>query len=142
MSSDLPVNVAKTTVVRRAGSLAKGAAKAANPLAALEACIEYAKIAEQERTERQRIKAQCKVAVEAIHAQKDAILKFFDMYFTERREALEQFFKELDEGMRTRDDKLLDGALHGIVAIVKENPLKDLAVFQQNMKKSGFQLEL
>jgi len=142
MSGDLPAKVVKATVVRRAGSLAKGAAKSANPLAALEACIEYAKIAEQERTERHRIKAQRDVAVEAINAQRDVILRFFDMYFAERHEALGQFFRELDEGMRTRDDKLLDGALHGIVAIVRENPLKDFAAFQQSMKKKDFQLEL
>ncbi len=99
-------------------------------------------IAEQERTERRRIRTQRDVAVEAINAQKGVILKFFDMYFAERREALGHFFKELDEGVRTKDDKLLDVALHGIVAIVRENPLKDLAAFQQSMKKKDFQLEL
>ena len=142
MSGNVPAKVVRGTVVRRAGSLAKGAAKAANPLVAVEACIEYAKIAEQERTERQRIKAQRDVAVEAIRAQKEVILKYFDMYFAERREALGKFFHELDEGMRTKDDKLLDGGLQGIVAIVRENPLKDLAAFQKNMKKGDFQLEL
>ena len=44
--------------------------------------------------------------------------------------------------MRTKDDKLLDGGLQGIVGIVRENPLKDLADFQKHMKKGDFQLEL
>lgn len=65
MSGKKPSKVAKSVVVRGAGSLAKGSAKGTNPLVAIEACLDYAKIAEQERTERERIKAQRDVAVEA-----------------------------------------------------------------------------
>jgi hypothetical protein len=112
------------------------------PADAVRACIEYAKVIEAEKTKRAEIRAKRDVAVEAITAQKEIILKYFELRFAERREALTHLFVELDEGLRTKDDKLLDGALSGIVSIVKDNPLKDFEAFCQSMKQPGFLLDL
>jgi hypothetical protein len=109
---------------------------------AVRACVEYAKVVEQEKTERAKIRAKRDVAVEAITAQKEVLLKYFELRFKERETALSKFFVQLDEGVKTRNDRLLDIALHGIVEIVKDNPLKDFAEFRKQMAKPDFMLEL
>lgn len=143
MADSLPSKVVKATVTRRVAPPVKGSAAGAFQVGdTIRACVEYAKIAEAEKTERARIKAKRDVAVAAINAQRDVILKYFELRFKEREGALSKFFVQLDEGLRTKDDRLLDGALHGIVGIIRENPLADFDAFREQMAKPGFQLEL
>jgi|GEM_PF-1662475 len=139
MPDPIVPKVVKATVIRRAPA----PARVALPLAdAIRACIEYAKIAQAEKTERARIRAKRDVAVAAINAHRDVILRYFELRFKERETALSRFFVQLDEGIRTRNDKLLDVALHGIVSIVKDNPLADFEAFRQQMAKPEFLLDL
>lgn len=143
MADPLSPKVVKATATRRLASPNRaGAAGALQLTDAVRACIEYAKISQAEKTERARIKAKRDVAVAAIHAQKDVILRYFDLRFKEREAALSRFFVQLDEGIRARDDKLLDLALHGIVGIIKDNPLSDFEAFRQQMAKPDFLLDL
>lgn len=143
MADSLPSKVVTASVTRRVAPPVKGSAAGAFFLAEpIRACIEYAKIAQAEKTERERIKAKRDVAVEAIRAQRDLILKYFELRFKERAGALSKCFGLLDEGLRTKDDRVLDRALHGIVGIIQENPLADFDAFREQMAKPGFELEL
>ena len=138
-----PAKVVKATVKRRAKVPARGSTAALKaPGDAVRACIEYAKILETEKTERARIRAKRDVAVEAIRSQRDLILKYFELRFAERRQALAKFFEQLGRGARTQDDVILDVALKGIVTIVKDNPLNDFDAFRQSMADPDQLLEL
>ena len=141
MADSIPPDVIKANVKRRAPAKTGAAAKM-QVVDAVRACVEYAKVVEQEKTERAKIRAKRDVAVEAITAQKEVLLKYFELRFKEREVSLSKFFVQLDEGVKTRNDRLLDIALHGIVEIVKDNPLKDFEAFRKNMAKPGFMLEL
>ena len=75
---DLPPPKAVKVVARRVSGVSRtGAAKLAMPADAIRACIEYAKVLEAEKTKRAEIRAKRDVAVAAISAEKEIILKYF-----------------------------------------------------------------
>jgi hypothetical protein len=129
--------------VSRLPSVPSGFPVVATDLAgAISACADYAKTVQLERTKREDIRAQRDKAVAAINSHKEIVLKYFELRFKEREAALSKFFVQLDEGVKTGNNKILDIALHGIVEIIKDNPLSDFESFQKNMAKQGFMLEL
>ncbi len=142
MDNHSVAKVWKSPVTRSAKSVGKMAGKKGDPLAALLACVDYAKAAQHEETDRMRIIAQRDAVVENIRTHRELIEKYFEMYFAERREALHKLFQKLDEGTQGKNDSLVDGALQGIVKIVGESPLKDLDAFQRSMQDPNFKLEL
>ena len=111
-------------------------------LAVITEFLDYLKVREQEETARQRIRAKRDVLVQALESEKDIILKYFEYRFAERKSALEQFFVLLNAATERGEGKALDAALTGIVNILQENPLRDLAEFRKNMTNPDFQLEL
>ena len=141
MAEPLSPRIVKATVTRR-NAAKPGRAATLQAVDAVRACVEYAKVVQQEKTERAKIRAKRDVAVAAISAQKDVLLKYFELRFKERETALSQFFVQFNEAVKARNDRLLDIALHGILEIVKDNPLKDFAEFRKQMAKPDFMLEL
>jgi len=117
-------------LARVVGNAGKTVVQNLNPLEVLrEYCA--CKTAEQEEiTRRKEIKAKRDIAVAAIQAQRELIEKYFEHRFAERASALSAFFKLLEQAVDTRNDAELDAALHGILGVVKDSPLKDFESFR------------
>ena len=67
---------------------------------------------------------------------------YFERRFSERKEALQNFFLLLTEAVTSKDDKQLEVALAGILGIIKDNPLGDFKVFRENMLNSDYEIEI
>lgn len=106
-----------------------------NPLDVLKEYVAWRKIAEEQKTERQRIIAKRDVAVLAIEAERDVLLEYFQLRFSERKHALDGMFKVLNKAVEDKNDTAMDAALNGILEVVKDNPLKDFETFRVSRAK-------
>lgn len=113
-----------------------------DPLAVIHEAIDYMKFREGEETKRDYIEAKRDVIVHALDNEKEVILTYFDRRFSERGEILNQFFVVLHEGIAKENTKEIDTALTGILGVLQDNPLKDLAEFRKNMANPDFVIEL
>lgn len=108
----------------------------------IEKYIEYKKTIEQARTERELIQAKRDILVSEMRMRRELILDYFEKRFCERKMALNKFFSMLDEGVNSKDERLLHIALTGIVGIIRENPLGDFETFKRNMLQENYVIEL
>ena len=106
-----------------------------NPLEVLREYVAWRKTAEEQNTERQRIIAKRKVAVLAIETERDVILEYFKLRFSERKDALKGFFRVLHAAVEEKNEKAMDTALERILGVVKDNPLKDFETFRSSRAK-------
>ena len=124
-----------------AGKAGKSVLVSVNPLEVIREYVNYRRIVEEQKTERERIVAERTRAVKAIEAEKEVILDYFERRFKERKEALSGLFNILHDGIVNKNDNAVDKALEGIVGIVKDNPLKDFETFRQ-ARLSGKTIEI
>ena len=104
--------------------------------------INFYKIRQEEQTKREQIWSKRSVLITALNNEKEAILTYFELRFTERKGALEQFYIILNRAVESGNEAQLQTALNGILGVIQENPLKDFAEFKNNMANSNFRLEL
>jgi hypothetical protein len=118
------------TLGRLAGKAGRTAVQTLNPLEVLREYYHFRKATEQEVTRREEIRAKRDVAIATIQTERELIEKYFQHRFAERASALSEFFNLLDHAVDTRNDNELDVALNGILAVVKDSPLKDFESFR------------
>jgi capsid protein len=124
-----------------AGKAGKTVLVSVNPLEVIREYVNYRRIVEEQKTERERIVSERDRAVKALEAEKEVILDYFERRFKERKEALSGLFDILHQGIVNKNDNVIDKALEGIVGIVKDNPLKDFETFRQ-ARISGKTIEI
>jgi hypothetical protein len=103
--------------------------KEVNPLDVVRVYFEFRNNAEIQISERERIWAERDKALAAIEAERELILVYFSQRFEERKAALEQLFRLLNEGSNSKDAAKIDIALEGILGVVRDSPLKDFDSF-------------
>jgi hypothetical protein len=111
-----------------------------DPLEIVREYVRWRVVAEEQRTERKRIKARRDVAVRAIESEREIISAYFEKCFAERRMVLDEIFRVLRHAVESKDDTALDSALRAIVEIVADNPLKDFDAFRK-ARSEGVVLE-
>jgi len=103
----------------------------ANPAQCLsevvQACAEYLKIAEEEKTKRCSIEAWEKVTLAEIEAKRDFLIGYLERSFDERAKNFKLLFQTVDKAMLSGNNQQLAIALNAIVDLAKSNPFKDLA---------------
>lgn len=132
-----PLKKASSSLATHVGAGGKYVVRNLNPLDVVKEYVAWRKIAEEQKTERERIIAKRDVAVLAIEAERDVLLEYFKLRFSERRHFLDNMFKMLHEAVSEKNDKALDAALNGILEVVKDNPLKDFETFRSSRAKGG-----
>jgi len=85
---------------------------------------EYKIVCEQEETKRESIRSYKEVNIKAIEESSALLRRCLDGVFSERRAALQKMFDTLDKGILSKDDRLIELSLGGIVDIVKTSPLE------------------
>ncbi|MFN3372829.1 MAG: hypothetical protein ACK44M_04580 [Chloroflexus sp.] len=131
-----------TSFVRAMGNYANGVATPVNALAIIAEFVSSLNTVVQEETKRCRIAAQRDVLIHAIESEKTVLLAYFTQRFAERKHALEQFYQLLEQGVAAKDLKSIDVALAGILGILQDNPLQDLAAFAKHWRREDFIIEL
>ena len=108
----------------------------------LSVAIEFMKIHQAEETQREYIRARRDALVTALNNERDLLLDYFDRRFNERRSALEEFFSLLHHAVDSGNIDELQAALTGILGILKDNPLGDLAEFRGNWSNPDYSIDL
>ena len=111
-------------------------------LVIIKAALEFLKEQDANETEREYIRAHRDLLVTALNNERDLILAYFDHRFTERRVALEQFFELMHKAVDRQNTDELQAALTGILGIIKDNPLGDLAEFRNSWENPGYSIDL
>ena len=122
------------SVVRLAASL--------NPQAVIQAGADYLKTLEEERTQREWIRANHHAFLAALKAEQETLLAYFEKRFAERRETLQEFYEVLHHAVETGNDHQLDSSIAGILGIIRENPLLEYAEFKRAMEDPDTIIEL
>lgn len=137
--------MAKNTGEHLARQFTAGAlplAAGADAMAVITAGLDYLRVREVEQTKRAYIAAKRDVLLSAITAERDLLQHYFAQRFAERRAALEHLYQALERGIQDHNDRVIDGALGGILDILKDNPLKDLETFRKHWGDPDFIVEL
>jgi ribonucleotide reductase alpha subunit len=91
----------------------------------VEACTDYMKVAEEERTKRREIEAWEKITI--MKAQRDLLMEYLDRSFDERSENFRQMFDVVDRAIATGNNQQLALTLDAIVFLANSSPFKELA---------------
>jgi dephospho-CoA kinase len=91
------------------------------------AYTEYKKIAEEEKTKREQIKAWKVVEVEKINTLKNFLREYLDNSFDERKDNFEKMFALLDVAISNNNNEQLALILNSITDLAKTNPFKQLS---------------
>lgn len=137
--------MAKKPVVASSAMIGKGltgVTQAVDSLAVIQACLDYLRIREEETTKRTYIAAQREVLVQAISSERELLIHYMGQRFAERKAALDQLFAILQQGVEARDHHIIDQSLGGILGILKDNPLSDLATFRAQWNQPSFVIDL
>ena len=108
----------------------------------ISAAVEYMRIHQEESTRRAYIRARRDALVTALNNERDVILAYFEHRFAERRSALDEFYALLRVSVDSGDTTRLQVALAGILGIIQDNPLGDLAEFREKWANPDFAIEL
>jgi len=130
-----PLSKAGSSLAKHVGTGGKYVVHNLNPLDLLKEFVAWLRIAEEQKTERQRIIAKRDVVVRAIQAERDVILEYFRLRFSERGHALDGMFRVLHKAVEDKNDTAMDAALKGILEVVTDNPLKDFETFRASRAK-------
>ena len=88
------------------------------------------------------IEARYEAFIAALQIEQETILRFFEMQFAERAEALQHFYDLMDSASNRGDNEQLSLAVQGIVGIIRENPLLGYTEFRQAWADTTRPLEL
>ncbi len=108
----------------------------------IKAAQEYLREHDAEETRREYIRAHRNVLVTALNNERDLLLDYFDKRFAERRVALAEFFELMHKAVDNKNTDELQTALAGILGILKDNPLGELAEFRKNWKDPSYSIDL
>ena len=97
----------------------------------ISALIQWRTTVAVEKTKREEIAARRDVLLRSLENEREIMLTYIGRAFAERAEALRHFYEHLDRAVAEKNSDLLNAALSGIVSIVKESPLRDLAAFRR-----------
>ncbi len=86
---------------------------------------EYLVVAEQEKTKREQIKADCKVELAKIEAMRSTLEMFLNRSFEERRRNFEELFSMIRRSMDIGDLKALEHSLSVVVELARISPLAE-----------------
>lgn len=104
----------------------------------VDACREWMRVHETEKTKRTGIVAQRDVYIAEINKQRDVLIGHLRAAFAQQGKALDELFKRLDTALETGDPDLVAPVISGIVETVKTSPLGDLATLDKRMKEDAF----
>ncbi len=111
-------------------SMASSALRKVNPAEFLglliNSYVDCYQASEQGRTERARIQASEKTALEEIRAKKEMFMAYLDKSFDERKCNFERLFSALDRAIDENDTDAAANALNSITELGKTSPFKDL----------------
>ena len=108
----------------------------------IDSAVDYLKHHDSETTRRDYLRAHRDVLVTALNNQRDCLLAYFEYRFDERREALDQFYNLLHSAIEENDIAQLQASLAGILGIIQDNPLADLAEFRVQWNDPDFTIQL
>ena len=78
-------------------------------------------------TKREFIRANRDVALARIKSQRDILELYLTKTFEERKTVIAGFFRELDAGIASGNDKVIAVAMQGIVSTVQTSPLQGVS---------------
>ena len=108
----------------------------------LQAGADYLKKQEEEKTQREWIRANYQAFLDALQTEQETLLAYFEHGFAERKESLKEFYKVLHQAVETGNDHQLDSAIADILGIIRENPLLEYAEFKQAFSDPDTIIEL
>ena len=108
----------------------------------LQAIVRMFNSYQEEGTRREWVRIHYATLLERIKLEQVNLLRYYEMKFAERRESLEHFYELLHKAMETGSDIQLQGALYGILEIIKTNPLADYDNFVRALKDPNTELEI
>ena len=108
----------------------------------LQAGADYLKTLEEEKTQREWIRANHQAFLAALRAEQETLLAYFEKKFAERRETLQEFYAVLHHAVETGNDHQLDSSIAGILGIIRGNPLLDYAVFKKAFEDPDTVIEI
>lgn len=124
--------------VKAVGQAGGKVLEAISPLAALEAILtsyaDYKKVASQEKTKREQIRAWRDVELQKIAAQRELFMTYLERTFDERRANFAKFFEVLDHAVETDAVDVIAKTLDSITMLAKTSPFKDIATVAQVRK--------
>ncbi len=87
---------------------------------------EYKKIAAQEKSKREAVKAWKDVRLTELKNQKEILRSYLEEIFKERRYMIDGLFEALDKGIEANNLDVINGAIGGIINVAKESPLQQV----------------
>ncbi len=84
-------------------------------------------IHETEATKREAIRANRDIALASLQNQREILELYLTKIFEERKTVIAGFFRELDAGIASGNDKAITVAMQGIVATVQTSPLQGVS---------------
>lgn len=93
--------------------------------------LESIKFCEEQRTERERIKAESKHKIEQLHAQRDFLLNYLDKTFDERKSQFDNYFKALDKAIEANNPQMMAMCLNSISNLALSCPFRPLIEAQK-----------
>ncbi len=93
----------------------------------IDAYTQVKTVREQEATKREFIRANRDVALARIKSQRDILELYLTKTFEERKTVIAGFFRELDAGIASGNDKVIAVAMQGIVSTVQTSPLQGVS---------------
>lgn len=87
---------------------------------------EYKKIAAQEKSKREAVKAWKDVRLTELKNQKEILRSYLEETFKERRYMIDGLFEALDKGIEANNLDVINGVIGGIINVAKESPLQQV----------------
>ena len=97
---------------------------------------------QQEETRRELVRTHYETLLEKFKLEQESLLRYYEMKFAERRESLQHFYWLLHQAVENGDTLQLQGALYGILDIIKTDPLADYEKFALAMRDPDIVLEI
>ena len=90
------------------------------------AYTDYLKVAEEQRTKRDKIKAWEQETLATIKAQRDFLITYLDRSFDERSKNFQALFAVIEEAISTGNNEQLALSLHSLTELAKSSPFQEL----------------
>jgi hypothetical protein len=129
-------------IVESAATYGRGLRNFIDPMAIIREIAECYRVETQEETKREMIRAKKDVELKALNDEKKIILAYFEARFAERKQTLEVFFNLLHQASEENHKEKLHIALTGILGVINENPLQDMAEFRKAWSNRDFTFNL
>ncbi len=97
---------------------------------------------QKEETRREWVRTHYATLLEKVTVEQESLLRYYELKFAERRESLQHFYSLLNQAVETGNTLHLQGALYGILEIIKTDPLADYETFVLAMRDPDIVLEI